>query len=57
MKLLIVLLGIYERFNRYIVECKYGSTPPGNGGTGRFNRYIVECKFTCVIVLGVISSI
>ena len=35
-----------RRFNRYIVECKYGAKESIKNIAG-FNRYIVECKFEC----------
>ena len=34
-----------DRFNRYIVECKYVYTSVVPSVNFRFNRYIVECKF------------
>ena len=37
-------LIIALRFNRYIVECKYISSPFETEKYIRFNRYIVECK-------------
>ena len=33
-----------DRFNRYIVECKYSTCRKLHIWSTRFNRYIVECK-------------
>ena len=37
---------ISDRFNRYIVECKYDRIWVITGGKTWFNRYIVECKYS-----------
>ena len=37
------------RFNRYIVECKFGCLHNAEIIRYRFNRYIVECKFDAAV--------
>ena len=40
-----------DRFNRYIVECKYVRSKGKEFDGFSFNRYIVECKFYQVKML------
>ena len=39
----------FNRFNRYMVECKYISLNSVHIIRLCFNRYMVECKFMCFV--------
>ena len=45
--MLFSFIFVVLRFNRYMVECKYGLTFDLSDVQKSFNRYMVECKYIC----------